>query len=739
MGRLRIPLGAALLLLACSGSDQPVGTLAEGARDEGVRLAAERAQWSARGALAERSTIAPDPRKRILFGDLHVHTTYSIDAFLYGLPFFGGEGVHPPADACDFARWCAGLDFFSLNDHAEGLTAPRWRASIESLRACNARAGDPDDPDLVAFVGYEWTQTAPVPERHFGHKNVIFPGLADDELPPRPISALADDVMGRARLLWPARGAEAVLALGGSPYADFLWWLRQLADTPLCEPGVDTRELPPDCQENAPTPEVLFEKLDQWGGESLVIPHGLVWGIHAPPAASLAVQLTRARHDPGRQRLLEVYSGHGAGERFDPAAAAADAAAERGICAEPTADFLPCCWRAGELVRARCDDPASAACTARVEEARRLALAAGTRPHWVLPDASVEDWLDCDQTRGDFKSALSPRPRESAQAALAMQSPTETDEAGDPLRFRFGLVGSSDTHTARAGSGYEQVRRKGMSDARGFASARGERWLSSFVNGESDPEGGAVAVPAGELGFRGLLDVGRSSSFLYPGGLVAAHATGRDRRSIWDALHRREVYATSGPRILLWFELLNGPDGRAPMGSAVVQQEPPRFEVRAAGALEERPGCPDAVLAALGPERTASLCLSECHDPGERRHRIEAIEIVRITPGSGDADLASRIEDPWRSHACPDDASGCVFAFADPEWGGADRVYYARVLQEPTPAINGANLRAAFDEAGHAVSVDPCHGGWRTPEGEDCLAPVRERAWSSPIFVDAAL
>jgi uncharacterized protein DUF3604 len=712
--------GALLLLLAlgCEGSDQPTGEIA------GARRPAPAA-------------AAPTGEKQVLFGDLHVHTTYSVDAFLFGLSVFGGEGTHPPADACDFARYCSELDFFSLNDHAEGLTAPRWQRSIESVRECNARAGDPANPDLVAYVGWEWTQSGITPETHFGHKNVIFPGLRDDELPARPISALADDVMKRAQYLWLARGAEAALSLAAPPYADFLWWIRQLASGPRCESGVDVHDLPRDCMEGAADPAVLFEKLAQWRLESLVIPHGLTWGIHAPPGSSIALQLTRARHDPERERLLEVYSGHGAAERFDGAAARADDAALRGECAEPTADFLPCCWQAGEIVKGHCADPESAACTALVAEARRVALEAGRDPQWVLPEASVEEWLDCDQTRGEFKSALSPRPYESAQVALALESASERDARGDPLRFRFGLIGSSDTHSARAGSGYKQFARKGMTDARGFRSERAERWLRTLSGGGSRDPGQALSTPRSEAGFRGLLDVERGASFLYPGGLVAVHATGRDRRNIWDALVRREVYATSGPRILLWFDLLNGPDGRAPMGSAVVQRAAPRFEVRAIGSFVQKPGCPDATRAALSPERLERLCLGECYHPSDQREPIEAIEIVRIRPGRDAGDLAARIEDPWLHVPCAPDPAGCTIQFEDEEFGSGDRVYYARALQRPTPAVNGANLRTRFDADGNAIGVAPCFGGWRTPPDDDCLAPVSERAWSSPLFLDA--
>jgi hypothetical protein len=64
-------------------------------------------------------------------------------------------------------------------------------------------------------------------------------------------------------------------------------------------------------------------------------------------------------------------------------------------------------------------------------------------------------------------------------------------------------------------------------------------------------------------------------------------------------------------------------------------------------------------------------------------------------------------------------------------------VYYLRAIEEPSPATNAGHLRCKYDESGNCIEPHPCYGDYRAPASDDCLQTIEERAWSSPIFVDA--
>jgi hypothetical protein len=731
---------AAVLAMACGrGRHEGPGEPAAVRLPPAVVTARGATQATAAARLAAEAAPEGGRRKQILFGDLHVHTTFSADAFIRSLPMLQGEGAHPPADACDFARFCSSLDFWSINDHAEAISPQHWQETKEAIRQCNAVAGDPANPDVVAFLGWEWTQVGVTPADHYGHKNVIFKETAEDKVPRRPISALNAQLIGALRQrapLWQRLRFPILDWTNRQRYLDFGVFQDEARAAPLCPAGVDSRRLPPDCHEVAHTPQELYEKLSQLGFDTIVIPHGTTWGFYTPPGSTFDKQLTAAQHDPDKQTLIEVYSGHGNSEEYRDWKAIDWDPAGNPVCPAPSRSYEPCCWRAGEIIRARCGDAPAAECERRVAAARINYLKAGVGGRLTVPGATVDDWKDCAQCRDCFNPAFSYRPGTSAQYALAI---TNFDDPAHPRRFRFGFIASSDNHSARPGTGYKEYGRRMMTEAAG---PRDATWRDRI--GAKPPPAAPESVPfdygsapAGLQQFN-VLDFERQASFFMTGGLVAVHAEGRDRDAVWTALKRREVYGTSGERILLWFDLLNGPAGPLPMGAETALAETPRFRVRAVGSLKQLPGCPAHATSALTPERLRYLCRGECYNPSDERHQITRIEVIRIRPQQRPGEpLRSLIEDPWRRVPCPPDPTGCAVEFDDPEFlaGARDVTYYVRAIQEPTPAVNAGGLRCTYNEAGECVRTNPCYGDFRTPYDDDCLTPNEERAWSSPIYL----
>ena len=710
---------SALWVVLGGGELQTDGELTTTPLDPGVVSAREDAQRA----------FGDGSEGRVLFGDLHVHSTLSVDAFQWSLPLMGGEGVHPPADACDFARFCSQLDFYSLTDHAEALTPRTWAMVKQSVRQCNAVDADTEQPDLIAFTGFEWTQIGATPETHYGHRNVIFKDIDDERLPARPIAApgLAAQAMASpdailANLSIPFRAFPEQ-----QPYNDVTAHVAEIIGVEDCPATGASPDLPVDCRESAATPDVLFRKLGEWGVDAMVIPHGTTWGFYTPPGYVYDKQLGAKHSDPKWQQLIEVFSGHGNSEEYRTFRAVEDS--EDGpVCPRPTEEYEPCCWRAGEIIRSRCDNPLSEECDERVQAARQNYVRVGIAGHLTLPGTDLTEWGNCGQCTDCFDPSFSYRPGGSVQYILSRGN---FDQPEAPRHATLGFMASSDNHAARPGTGYKEYERRKMTEARGAST---EQWQKVLFG---DPPKGTRSVALSPEAvnakppFRRVW-LERQASFFLTGGLVAVHAKERTRDAIWKALFDRQVYGTSGDRILLWFDLVNAGDERVPMGSQLDFEGTPKFRVRAAGAFAQLPGCPDEVTDALGADRVDRICAGECYRPSNERRRITRIEVVRIGRQMKETEAVEElVEDPWLTIPCPTDTEVCEVEFEDPWYISAGRevLYYVRAIQEATPAVNAGLLRCDGDEC------EPCYGDYRVPFDEDCLSMNQERAWSSPIYL----
>ena len=174
-----------------------------------------------------------------------------------------------------------------------------------------------------------------------------------------------------------------------------------------------------------------------------------------------------------------------------------------------------------------------------------------------------------------------------------------------------------------------------------------------------------------------------------PGGLVAVWAESNTRAGVFDALHRREAYGTSGPRIKLKF-------GTSDKDACTLQDV--SFRVPMGGTLSAQAGDKPWLSVQVGKDKTplAKIQIIKGEVKGGRLHE-QTITVASFNPG--------------RSVAC--------VAWQDPSFDAAAPAYwYARVLEVETPRWS-----KRLCERADLCSDFP---------GADQM--VAERAWSSPIW-----
>ena len=116
------------------------------------------------------------------------------------------------------------------------------------------------------------------------------------------------------------------------------------------------------------------------------------------------------------------------------------------------------------------------------------------------------------------------KPYEYARSALKNGLALQDELGANP--FKFGMIGSTDSHTS-------------------YSNAEEDNYLGKYAIATPDPDRWKKIMAEGVQN-RVVDQLEWTTSM---SGLAAVWATENTRESIWDALKRKEVYATTGPRI----------------------------------------------------------------------------------------------------------------------------------------------------------------------------------------------
>ncbi|KUJ82930.1 DUF3604 domain-containing protein [Microbulbifer flavimaris] len=317
--------------------------------------------------------------------------------------------------------------------------------------------------------------------------------------------------------------------------------------------------------------------------------------------------------------------------------------------------------------------------------------------------ADFETW-----DRGSFGAAKEKDmlPREYAREALKQGLAHQKKLGANP--YQFGMIGSTDSHTSLATTGEDNFFGKATVAEPSADPVRFEEKITGYL---PDPEGRDYAIRHYE---------GSAS------GLAAVWARENTREALWDALARREVYATTGTRpivrVFAGFNFNEKDLGRSDFARHGYENGVPM-----GGELRGSDRAPTFLVRALRDPDGANLDRIQIikgwlDSEGKTHERIYDVAVSDDRKIGADARAEKKVGNTVDPNAATyTNTIGDPFLQAywkDPEFDGRQNAfYYVRVLEIPTPRW---------------TTYDAKYFGLKRPK--DVPASIQERAYTSPIW-----
>ena len=592
-------------------------------------------------------TVNPGARTA-LFGDLHIHTKNSFDAYIFGVRataddayrFAKGETIR--ADAGMDIQLAGGpLDFLAVTDHGEYMgIVPAMNTpgtSVAETETARSIFGEDATNPVQSFLAVGATVVS----------GEAIPEIYDHEVID---SVWAENIAAAERHNDPG----TFTTFAGYEFTAMRAFVAEGAPAGLnLHRNVIFRDRAPDrlfSTLNSPNPEDLWDWMDtqrEEGRDVISIPHN-------------------SNASNGEMFALSTYDG---------LPLSADYAMQR-MKSEP------------------------------VVEMTQIKGTSETHP-LLSPN---DEWAGFEQY-----TYLIGSPAKSAQAegsyvrqSIGRGLVLEDGEGYNP--YKFGFIGSSDTHIA-AGS-FDETNHIGKFPSDGAPAGRG-----------SLPPGGAETWPESEAVSE--QDVLNDTEFS-ASGLAGVWAEENTREAIFDAMRRKETFGTSGPRIKVRMfasfdyspAIVNDPE---------LVTTAYKLGVPQGGEL-------------IGDDTPPAILGWALQDPTSAP--LQRLQVIKVWNDGGtmqeaviDIACSGGVEPDAETHRCPDNGASVDIAdcstepgtgagelkalWRDPDFDASQRAaYYIRVLENPTCRWS---------------TWDAMRNG--TPPHPGLPATLQERAWTSPIWV----